>query len=35
VKTEEKSEWTKQDRYEYALTQELHIANKGISLDFK
>jgi len=31
VETIPKSEWTKQDRYNYALERELHDANKGIS----
>lgn len=32
VETMPKSEWTKKDRYEYALTKELYESNKGISL---
>ena len=31
VKTVSESEWTKQDRYEYALQRELYYSNKGIS----
>ncbi len=31
VKTVPKSEWTKVDRYEYALERELYVANSGIS----
>ena len=31
VETIPKSEWTKQERYNYALERELHDANKGIS----
>lgn len=32
VETMPESEWTKQDRYEYALEKELYVANKGIEL---
>ena len=32
VKTEEKSDWTKQDRYDYVLEKELFEANEGVDL---
>ena len=32
VETKPKSEWTKQDRYDYVLTRELYDANNGISV---
>jgi len=32
VQTIPNSEWTRQDRYEYALTKELYDANKGVAI---
>jgi len=33
VEHKPKSEWTKSEKYEYALEKELYNANSGISLD--